>query len=267
MIIEYCTLKIYFRYNGKYKKIDKSLVLSYKMILKEGDCYAMERLSLVCFFGGDIYKDVYMQIEYINRAGNQQMFDFMGFIGAKKSDVSTEIINGKRVVSYDDDIIKFVAGYPIIGMIIPIGDPKIKAEIFDRVQSIPNVVFPNIIHPTTSLDKGSIKMGVGNIITAGAKLTCNINIGDFNLINLNSTIGHDVVLGNFNVVNPLVAISGNVEVKDFCLIGTGAKILQGLSIGNHSIVGAGAVVVKDVEAGTTVVGVPAKPKKAMLDEL
>ena len=46
LIIEYCTLKIYFRYNGKYKKIDKSLVLSYKMILKEGDCYAMERLTL-----------------------------------------------------------------------------------------------------------------------------------------------------------------------------------------------------------------------------
>ncbi|NLN47913.1 MAG: acetyltransferase [Clostridiales bacterium] len=267
MIIEYCTLTMYFRYNGKYKKIDRLLVLCYETILKEGDCYAMERFTPCMFWGGGISKEIYMLVEDINRAGNQQVFDFIGFIGSKKSDVSTEIINGKKVVSYDDDILKFAAGYPIIGMIIPIGNPKIKAEIFDRVQSIPNVVFPNIIHPTTSFDKGSIKMGVGNIITAGAKLTCNINIGDFNLINLNSTIGHDVVLGNFNVVNPLVAISGNVEVKDFCLIGTGAKILQGLSIGNHSIVGAGAVVVKDVEAGTTVVGVPAKPKKTMLDEL
>ena len=224
-------------------------------------------LPLVCFGGGGTSKDVYMLIEDINRASNQQVFDFIGFIGAKKSDVSTEIINGKKVVSYDDDILKFVAGYPIIGMIIPIGNPKVKAEIFDRVQNIPNVVFPNIIHPATSSDKGIAKIGIGNIIAAGVRLACNINMGDFNSINLNSTIGHDVVLGNFNVVNPLVAISGNVEVKDFCLIGTGAKILQGLSIGNHSIVGAGAVVVKDVEAGTTVVGVPAKPKKTMLDEL
>lgn len=42
-------------------------------------------------------------------------------------------------------------------------------------------------------------------------------------------------------------------------IGSGAVILCGLTIGAGARVGAGAVVTSDVPAGTTVVGVPARP--------
>lgn len=43
------------------------------------------------------------------------------------------------------------------------------------------------------------------------------------------------------------------------VIGSNATVMGGLVIGAGAIVGAGAVVVADVAAGTTVVGVPAKP--------
>lgn len=42
-------------------------------------------------------------------------------------------------------------------------------------------------------------------------------------------------------------------------IGGGALILPGVTIGDHAIVGAGAVVTRDVAAGATVVGNPARP--------
>jgi acetyltransferase-like isoleucine patch superfamily enzyme len=42
-------------------------------------------------------------------------------------------------------------------------------------------------------------------------------------------------------------------------IGSGATILGGLRIGSGATVGAGAVVTRDVEAGETVVGNPARP--------
>jgi len=53
-----------------------------------------------------------------------------------------------------------------------------------------------------------------------------------------------------------------VIVQDGVLIGTGAQVLQYLRIGASATVGAGAVVVKDVAAGCTVVGIPAKTRNS-----
>jgi len=47
-------------------------------------------------------------------------------------------------------------------------------------------------------------------------------------------------------------------VKRGASIGSGATILCGITIGERAIVGAGAVVTKDVAAGTTVMGNPAR---------
>jgi serine acetyltransferase len=53
-----------------------------------------------------------------------------------------------------------------------------------------------------------------------------------------------------------------VTVEDGCWLGAGSRILPGVSIGAGATVGAGAVVTKDVEPGSTVVGVPAHPTGA-----
>ena len=42
-------------------------------------------------------------------------------------------------------------------------------------------------------------------------------------------------------------------------IGRGAVVLNGVTIGDHATIGANAVVTRDVAAGATVGGVPAKP--------
>lgn len=52
-------------------------------------------------------------------------------------------------------------------------------------------------------------------------------------------------------------------VESRASIGSGAVVLGGVTIGQGAVVGAGAVVTKDVPAGTTVAGVPARPVKEL----
>ncbi|MBV1862912.1 MAG: serine acetyltransferase [Rhodobacteraceae bacterium] len=58
-----------------------------------------------------------------------------------------------------------------------------------------------------------------------------------------------------------VTLAGNVVVGGHVDIGAGAKILGPLTIGDHALIGANAVVTKDVPAGCTAIGIPAKITK------
>lgn len=48
-------------------------------------------------------------------------------------------------------------------------------------------------------------------------------------------------------------------IRDGVFVGAGARVLGGVQVGDGASIGANAVVVHDVEPGTTVVGVPARP--------
>jgi serine O-acetyltransferase len=52
--------------------------------------------------------------------------------------------------------------------------------------------------------------------------------------------------------------TGAPQIGDDVLIGTGAKILGPVHVGDGARVGANAVVIKDVPAGATAVGIPAR---------
>ena len=68
-------------------------------------------------------------------------------------------------------------------------------------------------------------------------------------------IYHGVTLGGTSLVRG----KRHPTVRDRVSIGAGAKVLGAIEIGESARIGANAVVVADVAAGTTVLGIPAKP--------
>lgn len=146
---------------------------------------------------------------------------------------------------------------------IGIGDPAIRRFI---AKKYPDLDYPNLVHTSATFgqfQRESLEESQGVIITAGCRITNNIDIGDFTLLYLNVTVAHDTIIGDFVSVMSGANISGNVDVRSAVYIGTGSAIIHGendvkLIIGEGSIIGAGAVVTKDVPSGETVVGIPAK---------
>jgi serine O-acetyltransferase len=71
-----------------------------------------------------------------------------------------------------------------------------------------------------------------------------------------------VVLAPFVTIGLRAGDVRGATIEQNASIGTGAKVIGGVRIGAGAVVGANAVVVDDVAAGTTVVGSPARPKRA-----
>ena len=75
------------------------------------------------------------------------------------------------------------------------------------------------------------------------------------------TIGARVTIGHQAIVH-------GCTISDDCLIGMGARILNGAVLGPECLVGAGALITegKQFEAGSLIVGVPARVIRPLTDE-
>ena len=145
-----------------------------------------------------------------------------------------------------------------VGYLIGIGDPAARRKIDEYGQSLGRTS-PVVVHPSVTQGR-KVDLGAGTVICSHVSLTNHITLGHHVHVNINSTVGHDAILDDYVTLSPLVAISGNVNAAPGAFFGTGCKVNPGLTVGESAVVGTGAAVIRDVAAGTTVLGVPAKPR-------
>ncbi|MBU5615222.1 acetyltransferase [Geomonas azotofigens] len=168
-----------------------------------------------------------------------------------QSVLGVPVIGDDRVVEdFPCDTVRLVNGIGSVGL------PNLRTSIFERFSEC-GYRFATVVHPSAVV-ASDVELGEGVQVMAGVVLQPSCRIGRNAIINTRASVDHDCTIGDHTHIAPGVTVSGGVTIGSGCHVGTGATLIQGVRVGDGSVIGAGAVVTKDVAAGVTVVGVPAK---------
>jgi sugar O-acyltransferase (sialic acid O-acetyltransferase NeuD family) len=123
--------------------------------------------------------------------------------------------------------------------------------------AVPLERYATLVHPSAAVSRRA-RLGRGTYVTACASVGGGVSIGDHVHVGAGCIIGHDVRVDDHSVLAPASVLSGFVHVGRACYVGTNACVRSSIQVGEMALVGMGAVVIRDVPAGMTVVGNPAR---------
>lgn len=206
---------------------------------------------ILIYGAGGFGKEISLLIHEINLI--KPTWNLLGYLD-DGVEVGTFIKHGEVLGGID-----FINNYPEeIAVVFSIANPIVLKKVVDKIIN-DKVYFPNVISPGVKLyEEDSLKIGNGNVLINGCRLSCDVEIGNFNLFNGFVVFGHDVKLGDFNILSPETRISGNVTIGNQNFFGVNSIVLQGVNIGSNTKVGVMSVVMKDTQDGNLYFGNPAR---------
>ncbi|MBI4395989.1 MAG: NeuD/PglB/VioB family sugar acetyltransferase [Elusimicrobia bacterium] len=176
-----------------------------------------------------------------------------------RDDWKGKTICGVRVIRSDTQAVFLKRQGRIDGAVIGIGNRQMEArrKVFE-ILAKQGLKFPALVHPSAVVSRMA-RVGEGCVVMANAVVNTDAVLGSNVVVNNGAVVDHTCRVGDHTYLSPNATLCGRVEVGRTAFIGAGVTVLPGVRIGGGAVIGAGAVAVRDVEAGQTVVGVPAFP--------
>ena len=135
-------------------------------------------------------------------------------------------------------------------------DPLRRLRLVERL-GLPAERYATLVHPAAVVPD-SASIGPGAVLHATAVLTADVRLGAHASLMPAVVLTHDDVIEDGVTFGAGVCVAGGVTIERGAYVGSGALIREKLVIGAGALVGMGAVVTRDVPAGETWMGVPAR---------
>jgi len=170
----------------------------------------------------------------------------------------TDLSPGPGVLGGDEDMGALARSAAIDGAVVGMGNTALaqRASLFALITST-GIEAPSLVHPRAVVSRSGA-IGGGSVVFPGGVLGAHVAVGDNAVIYSGVVIEHECRIGDHAYISPGAVLSGAVTVGAGAFVGAGAVLLPGITVGAGATVAAGAVVTRDVEAGVTVLGAPAR---------
>ena len=145
---------------------------------------------------------------------------------------------------------------PGVGVVPAISTPR-RRPLVERLEAEGRRLV-TVVHPSAVVARSAV-LAPGCLVFPQVVIGARTRIGTGTILNRGALVGHHTTVGAHSFFGPGANVAGGVRIGDGVYVGLGAIVREDRTVGVGATVGAGAVVVGDVDAGVTVIGLPARP--------
>ena len=214
----------------------------------------MTRKQLVLVGAGDLGREVFVWFAGIDPA--QRDWEVKGFLDANRHCPKVDDLKVPLLGCPDDyepaDNDVFVC---------TVGKTKPREQVCDTIERRGGR-FISLVHPSALLAP-DVTIGFGCILFPSVVIDTKCIIEDHVTVYFGSTVGHDASVGRASVLQPGSKVGSASVLGRGVTMSTNSCTLPGIRLGEFATVGASSLAVRDVPSGTTVLGVPGRPLRAL----